>query len=115
MAAAARVEDRIRKLEQEKHVVLERMNNFGGPQRSLKETFRTSMEFLANPRKLWESGRLNHRQIVLKLVFAGRLRYARNEGFRPGFFFTVQGVKRIFGAEDTMVGGEGIEPPTDRM
>jgi hypothetical protein len=40
------------------------------------------MSFLANPCKLWVSDRLDYKRTVLKLVFADRLYYIRNEGFR---------------------------------
>jgi hypothetical protein len=46
------------------------------------ETLRTSLDFLANPCNLWASERLEHKKAVLKLAFADRLTYVRNEGFR---------------------------------
>ena len=44
--------------------------------------FRTAMEFLLNPCKLWHSDDSAHKRLVLKLTFAERLAYARNHGFR---------------------------------
>ncbi len=41
-----------------------------------------ALEFLGNPQKIWVSEYLNDKQTVLKLAFAGKLAYARNEGFR---------------------------------
>ncbi len=40
------------------------------------------LAFLANPWKLWDSGNIHLRRIVLKLAFAGRLRYCRIKGPR---------------------------------
>jgi len=52
------------------------------PGRSFDETLRTSLDFLANPCNLWSSERLEQKKTVLKLAFADRLSYVRNEGFR---------------------------------
>lgn len=50
--------------------------------RSFDETLRTSLDFLANPGNLWASEQLKHKKAVLKLAFADRLAYVRNEGLR---------------------------------
>jgi site-specific DNA recombinase len=50
--------------------------------RSFDETLRTSLDFLAIPWNLWASERLEHEKAVLKLAFADRLAYVRNDGFR---------------------------------
>ena len=52
------------------------------PLKSFDETLRTALDFLGNPQKLWVSERLEDKRAVLKLAFADRLAYARNEGFR---------------------------------
>src|SRR5690606_29463424 len=75
-------EDRIRQLEEKKIVVSERIANCGRPVHTLDETLRTSLDFLGNPHKLWASGNLEDQRIVLKLAFADRLAYVRNEGLR---------------------------------
>jgi hypothetical protein len=75
-------ENRIRKLEERKFELTEKIANCGRPLRSFDETLRTSLDFLANPCNLWASDRLEHKKAVLKLAFAGRLTYVRNEGFR---------------------------------
>ncbi len=109
-------EDRIRKLEADKHVVLERIESAGRPADRFEETFRTSMRFLANPWKLWETGQLDNRQTVLKLVFVGKLRYMRNEGFRtPDFSLPFNMLANFSGAKNGMVGGERVELPTSSV
>jgi hypothetical protein len=81
-AVVAAIEERIRKLEQRKIVLSEKMAQCGRPVRSFDETLRTSLDFLGNPQKLWASERLEDKRAVLKLTFADRLAYVRNEGFR---------------------------------
>ncbi len=40
------------------------------------------MAFLASPWKIWASEAFEDKRAVLKLTFADRLAYVRNEGFR---------------------------------
>lgn len=75
-------ENRIRRLEERKIEISEKIANCGRPLRSFDETLRTSLDFLANPCNLWSSERLEHKKAVLKLAFGDRLTYVRNEGFR---------------------------------
>lgn len=75
-------ENRIRKLEEEKLVLQERMAETGRPMTKFDDALRTALSFLASPWNLWNTGRLEDRRAVLKLTFAGRLQYARNEGLR---------------------------------
>ena len=49
---------------------------------SFDKTFRTSMQFLQNPQKLWHSERLEHKRTLLKLAFDEYVVYDRNQGFR---------------------------------
>lgn len=54
----------------------------GENQPDFDETFRTAMDFLATPWKLWSSDRLEDRQAVLKLAFADNIQYCKEHGFR---------------------------------
>jgi site-specific DNA recombinase len=81
-AVIAAYEKRIAELEQEKLVLLERASKAGTPQRGFEEMFELSMRFLANAWNLRESGQIDMRRLVLKLAFAERLGYVRNQGFR---------------------------------
>jgi site-specific DNA recombinase len=58
------------------------MQDCGKPIAPFEQIYRTAFEFLANPSKLWASERYEDKQAVLKLVFAERLPYIRNEGYR---------------------------------
>lgn len=69
-------------LERRKLLLTEKAGQCGRPLKSYDDTFRTTMDFLASPWKLWESDRLEDKRTVLKLAFAERLTYRRGEGFR---------------------------------
>ncbi len=75
-------EKRVARLEKEKLIVIEKLENMGNPRHGFDELFELAMNFLANPWKLWTSGQINLRKIVLRLAFAERMAYRRNEGFR---------------------------------
>ena len=63
-----------------------------------------------------ETGQLDNRQTVLKLVFISKLRYARNEGFRtPNFSLPFKMLGGFSGAKNGMVGGERVELPTSSV
>jgi len=75
-------ENQIGKLENEKHVLNEKIANCGRPLTTYEDSFRTAMTFLSNPWKLWNSDDMEDKRTVLKLAFADNLAYDRNEGFR---------------------------------
>ena len=109
-------EDRIRKLEEDKLVIQERMANATHPASSFDDTLRTALEFLANPWILWSSGRLDDRRAVLKLAFADRLKYTRENGFRTADLslpFKVLGA--FAGSKSQMARPKGFEPLTPRF
>ncbi len=106
-------EDRIRKLEQQKIVLAEKMAKSGRPARSFDETLRTAFEFLASPWNLWSSERLEDKRAVLKLAFSDRLTYVRNEGFRtPNMALPFKALGDICLGKIEMARPEGFEPPT---
>jgi site-specific DNA recombinase len=78
----ATYEKRIRDLEERKIVLAERIANCGRALPDFDDTLKTSLDFLRNPGNLWDSARLEDKRAVLKLAFAGRLAYTRNEGFK---------------------------------
>ncbi len=108
----AAYESRIRKLEEEKALLSERVRTSSRPLRTFDQTFRTACAFLANPCQLWNSDRLEDKRMVLRLVFGGRLPYRRNKGFRTGILTLPFKVLAGFGTPDSrMVEGDGFEPP----
>src|SRR5687767_8302559 len=66
-------ESRIRKLEEQRVVLQEKISRCGRPLNSFDESLRTALDFLGNPTKLWASKRLEDKRTVLKLAFAERL------------------------------------------
>ena len=73
--------------------------------------FRTAMQFLSNPHKLWVSGDQRAQKTVLKLVFAAPLPYARNKGFRTAkTTMPFKALARICDANEGMAEGMGFEP-----
>lgn len=105
-------ERKIRDLEIEKAAINEKIVSAGQPLRPFDEIHRTLFDFLANPLKLWRSQRLELQRIVLKLVFADPLAYARNEGYRtPEMSCVFKVLERLNGQNDQMVRMEGLEPP----
>ena len=106
-------EDKIRELEQQRIVTLEQIETSAKPQRPFTQLYRTSMEFLGNPLKLWCSERFADKRIVLKLTFADRLSYARGEGYRtPKTTLPFKVLGDVLSGESRLVGPEGLEPPT---
>ncbi|MEM9623808.1 MAG: recombinase zinc beta ribbon domain-containing protein, partial [Pseudomonadota bacterium] len=75
-------ENKISVLERHKAVLEEKAAETEVPANTFEDAFRTSMLFLANPYRLWRSGPIEAKRAVLKLAFASKLAYARNEGFR---------------------------------
>ena len=70
------------KLEKEKIILSERIEKCGRTPESFERSLRTPLEFLSNPWNLWETGKMEHRQTVLKLAFDDNLSYMLGEGFR---------------------------------
>ncbi|MGN6538324.1 MAG: zinc ribbon domain-containing protein, partial [Mesorhizobium sp.] len=75
-------EQRLQKLERERALTAERIENCGRPVRGFDETLRTAIAFLSSPCKLGESSRLSDKRLCLKLTFQDKLAYVRKEGFR---------------------------------
>ena len=75
-------ETRIAALEQQKLLVAETLDKLGAPVRSFEELFEPAMQFLRNPWKLWDSGQLTLKRMVLRLAFAERIAYCRKTGLR---------------------------------
>ena len=79
-AMIAVYESKVVDLTARKALIEDRIAGARRPARSFEASLRTALDFLANPRKLWNSGSLENRRAVLKLTFAGQLRYRRNKG-----------------------------------
>ena len=112
----AAYEDRLHKLEEEKLLLLERTRRNGKPQRTFEQIYRTAFAFLANPWKLWASDRLEHKRMVLRLVFGGKVPYSRIEGYRTAILTLPFKALAGFGSPDcVLVEPMGVEPTTSRV
>ncbi|MCV6545674.1 MAG: hypothetical protein OIF56_00050 [Cohaesibacter sp.] len=77
----AAYEVKIAKLEKSRLVLQEKQAKIDAPKGRFDEMFERAMLLLSNPWKLWASEQLNLRRIVLRLGFAERIAYTREEGF----------------------------------
>ena len=106
-------EKRLQEFESQKLVLNEKIANCGRPLPDYDETFRTAMEFLASPCKLWASERLEDRRAVLKLAFADNMAYVPKEGFRTAeFSLPFRALQDFSGSKREMVHPTGFEPVT---
>ena len=106
-------EKKIKSFEETKVLTEEKIAACGRPMRGYDETYRTAIEFLGKPYKLWDSQRLEDKRTVLKLAFADRLTYVRKKGYRTAK--TTLPFKVLVGLSDQnvkMVPVRGVEPPT---
>lgn len=106
-------EARIAALEQQKLLVAETLESLGAPVRSFEELFEPAMQFLRNPWKLWDSGQLTLKRMVLRLAFAERIAYCRKSGLRTAKtalpFRLLDGLSC---SDVRLVEPNGIEPST---
>lgn len=107
-------ENRVRTLEIEMAQLSEKIALCGRPAADFDTTYRTAMEFLTNPYKLWVCDNLADKRTVLKLAFAAPIAYARNQGFRTAEaaipFRIFNELERLDSEESEMVRAVGIEP-----
>ena len=109
----AAYEERIETLEREKLLAAEQLETTGKPVRPFGEMFEHALGFLANPYKLWEKGDLAVRRTVLRLTFASRITYCKNQGVRTADLALPFKALRDFTARsEQMVEPRGIEPLT---
>ena len=81
------------------------------PDGNYEEKLEPLFAFLVNPWKIWKNGHINLRRIVLKLVFADRIAYHRNEGARTANLSLPFNFLRMFQiALWKMVRAVGLEP-----
>lgn len=105
-AAINAYEVQLQKLQDQKHLLVEKAAAGGNPKKSFEETFRTSFAFLSNPRVLWDSGRIEHRRKLLRLLFGGRIKYSVSEGLR-----TLQTTSLFVALENLANDNSGVAHP----
>ncbi|MGJ8628434.1 MAG: recombinase zinc beta ribbon domain-containing protein [Sulfitobacter sp.] len=106
-------EARLREMEEQKTFLTEKIANCGKPLAPFEQVYRTAFDFLANPSKLWASGRFEDKRAVLKLVFADRLPYTRNGGYRTAkTALPFKALDDFEAGKFEMVPPHGLEPRT---
>ncbi len=106
-------ERKVEKLESDKLLIAEKLDQKPGPKRSFDQMFELAMSFLASPWNLWASERIEDKRTVLKLAFSERLAYNRKTGFRTpktSMPFNMLGGNQMQLCE--MADRGGFEPPT---
>ncbi len=107
----AAYETRIEKLEKEKRILEEKLTKNTPPAGRFDEMFELATAFLANPRKLWDSGQIHWQRTVLRLAFIERLAYSRKTGLRtPDLALPFKVLQGISIGESKMAEREGFEP-----
>ena len=109
-------EGKVQELETHRLRLQEKIDKTGKPQRPFSAQYRTALEFLSNPWKLWASEHMADKRAVLKLTFSEKLRYRPKQGYRTAQnddlsfpFRMLQNAKKL-GSE--MVPPHGLEPRT---
>ncbi len=105
-------EARIAKLELEKAIKHEKLENSTVTPHSFETMFEHASKFLASPCKLWDSGHVHLKKLVLRLAFVERIPYDRNTGFRtPKLSLPFKMLGDFDMTENKMVRVGGLEPP----
>jgi site-specific DNA recombinase len=105
------LEQRVTSLDVQKVALREKIVQTGRPMRPFAEALRTALDFLANPHRLWDCGRLPEQRALLKLAFSDRLPYSRGEGFRtPKKSLPFMVLASPAGAMNELAEREGFEP-----
>ena len=109
-------ENRLRELDLRKAAISEKIGSSGQPLEDFDSTFRTALDFLENPQKLWASDRIEDKRMVCRIAFSGKISYARNEGVRTApIALPLRVLRGLEGGKRGMVGVPGIEPGTSSM
>lgn len=100
-------EAKIAQLEKEKAILAEQAEKHTVSRGTFEEKLEPPLQFLANPWKLWETGQIDMRRLTLKLAFAGRIEYVRNEGPRTPDLALPFKALGVLGEGEMISGGVG--------
>ncbi|WP_027263376.1 hypothetical protein [Sedimentitalea nanhaiensis] len=101
-------EQRIERMQHDKRLLEDRMQNAGKPAASFEEMFELAMRFLSNPWKIWETGHLGLRRTVIRMAFSEPVSYCRKTGLRTAkttLPFNMLGIFLQLSAEWWSLGG----------
>ena len=106
-------EKRIAKLEQEKLVMSERMENSGQLRHTFEESFELAMKFLTSHCNIGEKGTVRWKKTVLRLAFSEPVPYCRKEGLRtPQTALPFKALAAFTTEKCEMAHPSGFEPET---
>ena len=80
--AAKAYERKIEQLEKERLIMVDRLENGFKLKASASQLLELYWDFLSNPCKLWDSGDIGLRKLVLRLTFLEPIPYCRKTGYR---------------------------------
>ncbi len=107
----AAYETRLAKLERRKLVMAEKLQKSGKTALGFDEMFELAVQFLSNPCKIWDSGQLHLKRLVLRLVFSERIAYCREGGLRtPKTSLPFKLLKDLSKGDRAMAERKGFEP-----
>ncbi len=110
-AAITAYERKIASLEKQKLEMRDRAVNHTQPKATLGQVLEHALGFVQNPWKLWQSGDLTIRKLVLRMVFAERLRYIRGIGYRtPKTTLPFKYLEQFHNVKMGVVEGNGPSP-----
>ena len=104
------LEEKIEQLEKQKLVLEEKITSAEKPQRPFEQMYRTAIEFLSNPYKLWAFGGFQDKRAVLKMAFLDRLIWDRKGMYRTAQLSDVFTFFENFKQNLKMVPKAGLEP-----
>ena len=107
----AAFEKKITKLERDKLILADRIDQKAQPKHTLEEIFELSMTFLSNPWFIWKNGDLALKKTVLRLVFDKPLAYSKERGFRTPQTSVIFRFLDDLARKCKMVPRRGLEPP----
>ena len=108
------LENRMQKVELEKMALQEKISHCELKSADYDESFRTALEFMADPHRLWASERYEHKRALIKLSFSEKLVYDRNDGFRTAAKSSpFRLLEELSMGNTKMVGRAGFEPATN--
>ena len=109
-------ENRITQLQAQKLVLEEKVKKCGSELPDFETSYRTALDFLSNPLKLWASDTYEDKRAVLKLAFLDKLSYDPKTGYRTASIARpFRLCKELLTVKSDMVQPSGLEPPTPTM
>ena len=104
-------EAKIKKLDENRIALTEKIEKCGRPLASFEKTYRTAMQFLSNPWKLWDSDNIIDKRLVLRLAFSDHLKYTPEQGYRTAkTTLPFKVLEHISEGSSGVVRAAGLEP-----